>query len=86
MFFRRFSVVIADRSTGAVRRLTIRAWIVGAAIACALALPIVIGLGARWSAQAEIYELRAGNENLTLENESYRAATAQRWGLVDAIG
>ena len=77
MFSRRFSVVIADRSTGSVRRFTIRAWIVVGALACTTALPVVIGLGARWSAQAEIFELRATNENLTLENESYRAATAQ---------
>ena len=57
----------------------------GAAIACAVALPIVIGLGARWSAQAEIYELRASNENLTLENESYRAATAQLSSQISAL-
>jgi murein DD-endopeptidase MepM/ murein hydrolase activator NlpD len=85
VFSRRFSVVIADRSTGSVRRLTIRVWIVLVALASATALPVVIGLGARWSAQAEIFELHATNENLTLENESYRAATAQLSSQISAL-
>jgi len=42
-----------------------------------LALPILIGLGARWSASAAIADLTTANAALVLENESYREATAQ---------
>jgi murein DD-endopeptidase MepM/ murein hydrolase activator NlpD len=43
----------------------------------ALTLPILIGLGARWSAQAALEELTAANEQLTVENVNYREATGQ---------
>jgi len=47
---RRFTFVIADRQTGAVRRLTISLWPTLAAVAGLFALPVLMGLGARWSA------------------------------------
>jgi len=40
-------------------------------------LPILIGLGAKWSATAELEELRATNAQLQVENTSYRAATGE---------
>jgi murein DD-endopeptidase MepM/ murein hydrolase activator NlpD len=40
-------------------------------------LPILMGLGARWSASAEIDALRELNSSLQMENESYRAATGE---------
>ncbi|MGH9313713.1 MAG: M23 family metallopeptidase [Vicinamibacterales bacterium] len=40
-------------------------------------LPILMGLGARWSASAEINALRGSNASLQMENESYRAATGE---------
>ena len=43
----------------------------------ALALPILIGLGARWSATAALDDLTATNARLTVENENYREATGQ---------
>jgi murein DD-endopeptidase MepM/ murein hydrolase activator NlpD len=42
-----------------------------------LALPILMGLGAKWSAQAEVDKLRAANTALQVENGSYRAATGE---------
>jgi len=77
MLSRRYTVVIADRSTGVVRRLTIG---LGATIACVtgvLALPVLIGLGAKWSAQAEIGELRATSSALRVENGNYRETTGE---------
>jgi murein DD-endopeptidase MepM/ murein hydrolase activator NlpD len=77
MFSRRYTVVIADRSTGVVRRLTIG---LGATIACVtfvLALPVLIGLGAKWSAQAEIGQLRATSSALRVENGNYRETTGE---------
>jgi murein DD-endopeptidase MepM/ murein hydrolase activator NlpD len=47
------------------------------AVAVVLALPILIGLGARWSALAEVSAIRTSANALRQENESYRAMTAQ---------
>jgi murein DD-endopeptidase MepM/ murein hydrolase activator NlpD len=40
-------------------------------------LPVLVGLGARWSASTEIEQLRASNAALEIENSSYRAATGE---------
>jgi murein DD-endopeptidase MepM/ murein hydrolase activator NlpD len=82
---RRYSIVVADRTNGTVRRFTLRAWAVAFATLCAFSLPVVIALGARWSAQAEIQDLKTTNDSLTLENESYRAATEQLSSQVSAL-
>jgi murein DD-endopeptidase MepM/ murein hydrolase activator NlpD len=77
MSARRYTVVVADRSSGVMRHLTVnlRATVLGCA--GVLALPILMGLGAKWSAQAEVDQLRASNSMLQLENGSYRAATGE---------
>jgi murein DD-endopeptidase MepM/ murein hydrolase activator NlpD len=74
---RRYTFVIADRRTGAVRRLTISLWPTLAGIAGLFALPVLMGLGARWSASATIADLRTTNAALQVENTSYREATGQ---------
>jgi murein DD-endopeptidase MepM/ murein hydrolase activator NlpD len=73
----RYSFVIANRQTGTVRRLTMSLWPTLGAAAGVLALPILIGLGARWSARATINDLQATNAALQIETESYRQATGQ---------
>ena len=54
------------------------------------ALPVLIGLGARWSASAELDHLRAATGVLRQENASFRSATGELTGqiaqLQDAIG
>ena len=72
---RRYTVLIADRSSGVVRRVTISLRPVLAAVAGVLMLPVLIGLGAKWSARAETEEVRSVNAILQEENGSYRAAT-----------
>jgi murein DD-endopeptidase MepM/ murein hydrolase activator NlpD len=79
---RRYTFVIADRRTGAVRRLTISLWPTLAGIAVLFALPVLMGLGARWSASATIAELRSTNAALQVENTSYREATGQLAGQI----
>jgi murein DD-endopeptidase MepM/ murein hydrolase activator NlpD len=74
---KRYTVVIADRSTGVVRRLTVRLWPALTTALATLALPVLMGLGARWSAQSEIQHLRTANASLELANASYREATAE---------
>ena len=48
-------------------------------------LPILIGLGARWSARAEIQSLTASNIALSIENNSYRDATGQLSSQISAL-
>jgi len=56
-------------------------------------VPILIGLGARWSATTEIDRLRNANSLLQVENASYRAATGELTtqiqsleGVIDDLG
>jgi murein DD-endopeptidase MepM/ murein hydrolase activator NlpD len=72
---RRYTVLVADRSNGVVRRVTVslRPTLVGAA--SLLLVPVLIGLGARWSARTELEQVRVANSTLREENDSFRAAT-----------
>jgi murein DD-endopeptidase MepM/ murein hydrolase activator NlpD len=74
---RRFTVVVADRRTGAHRRFGFRLVPVAAALVALFGLPVLIGLGLRWSALAEIASLRSTAERLDLENRNFRAATGE---------
>lgn len=73
----RYTVLIADRSSGAVRRITVNLRVALVAVLGVLALPVLMGLGARWSALVEIDELRATKSLLEVENGNYRAATGE---------
>jgi murein DD-endopeptidase MepM/ murein hydrolase activator NlpD len=72
---RRYTILIADRSSGVVRRVTISLRPTLAIVSGILMLPVLMGLGAKWSAQAEIDNVRGSNVVLQEENGSYRAAT-----------
>jgi murein DD-endopeptidase MepM/ murein hydrolase activator NlpD len=82
---RRYTFVIANRQTGAVRRLTMSLWPTLGAVAGLFALPVLIGLGARWSATATIVDLQTTNATLQVENASYREATGQLTGQISAL-
>ena len=74
---RRYTVLIADRSSGVIRQLTVNLRATVVVVVTAMALPVLIGLGAKWSARADIDQLRSANSSLTTENGSYRAATGE---------
>ena len=59
MLSRRYTVLIADRATGVVRRVTISLRAVALVAGAALLTPVLIGLGAKWSASLELHQLRA---------------------------
>jgi murein DD-endopeptidase MepM/ murein hydrolase activator NlpD len=67
---------VADRTSGVVRRFTVSLRPAVAVILCLFALPVLIGLGARWSAQAQIADLQGTNTLLQIENSSFREATS----------
>lgn len=72
---RRYTIVVADRQTGALRRFTIRLRPLGVAVAVVLTLPMLIGFGLRLRAVSNLDHLRTSHATLEQENASYREAT-----------
>ena len=85
MLSKRYTVVLADRTTGVVRRLTISVKPVVIAIVTVVTLPILIGTGAALKARYDVRDLYASNATLELENANYRAATEQLAGQIMAL-
>src|SRR5262245_51880581 len=83
----RFTVTIADCSGGSPRRLTLWARTIGAGV-CVLffCLPVVMGLGAKWSEDAEVEQLRATKAALEIENGNFRETTGQLTSQIQALG
>ena len=77
MFSRRYTLLIADRTSGVVRRATVSLRAVVLAGASILLLPTLIGLGAKWSAQLELGQLRTAKSALEVENSNFRQATGE---------
>jgi murein DD-endopeptidase MepM/ murein hydrolase activator NlpD len=85
VFVRRYTIVVADRSTGLVRRFTLSLRPTLVTLTMLAALPILMGLGARWSAQSDIKQLQASNSALQIENSSYRTATGELTGQIQSL-
>ena len=85
MSVRRYTVLIADRSSGVVRQVTVTLRMTVAVVVTAMALPVLMGLGAKWSSRSEIDELRSANSSLTIENGSYRAATGELTAQIQSL-
>lgn len=73
----RYTILIASRNTGAVRRITLARRTAVLALAGLTAVPLLIGLGAGSADPVEVESLRLANESLRLENDSYRVATGE---------
>ena len=82
---RRYTVVIARRATGVVWQFTVPLWPVVAVVVPVLTLPVLMGLGARWSARATIAQLEAQNVQLQMENASFRDATGELAGQISSL-
>jgi len=54
-------------------------------VAFLFALPVLVGMGARWSARTTIAELERSNIALQIENASYREATGQLAGQISSL-
>jgi murein DD-endopeptidase MepM/ murein hydrolase activator NlpD len=75
MASRRYTIIVADRNSGVVRRATLSLRPVLIASGVILALPVLIGIGAAWKAKSDILDLRASHQALEAENASFRSAT-----------
>lgn len=73
----RYTILIANRKTGAVRRFTLSRRLGLGVGLFLLVLPLLVGLGSGGANQVELGVLRVANETLQLENDSYREATGE---------
>jgi murein DD-endopeptidase MepM/ murein hydrolase activator NlpD len=76
MASKRYTIIVADRSSGVVRRatLSLRPVFIGAGVLAAL--PVLIGIGAAWKAKSDVADLRVTHQALEAENASFRSATS----------
>ncbi len=82
---KRYTLLIADRSTGALRRFTVALRPALAVIGIFVSLPILMAIGARWSVHEEMDELRSANVLLQTQNDSYRAATSELTAQISSL-
>src|SRR5688572_25472903 len=81
----RYTIILANRESGVVRRFTLPLKPVFLGVLAVIAVPVLVGLGARWSAGAELTSLRQANGQLQVENDSYRQATGELAGQIAAL-
>src|SRR5678816_3086282 len=72
---KRYTIIVADRSSGVVRRATISLRPVLVVSGMVLAVPVLIGIGAAWKAKSDVTDLQASHRALEAENASFRSAT-----------
>ena len=85
MLSRRYTIVVADRTTGVVRRATISGRPVALTACVVLVTPILIGLGAAWKGRLDTSQLRSSHAALQQENASYREATRALAGQIESL-
>jgi murein DD-endopeptidase MepM/ murein hydrolase activator NlpD len=85
MLSKRYTLVLADRTTGVVRRFTVSVRPVLITIVTIVTLPILIGTGAAMKANYEVANLYSSHAILEFENANYRTATEQLAGQIMAL-
>jgi murein DD-endopeptidase MepM/ murein hydrolase activator NlpD len=81
----KYTILVANRQTGAVRRFTVARRPAVLTALAVLAVPVLIGLGARWSGEGRLQQLAQQSEALRIENESYRQATGELASQIPAL-
>lgn len=82
---RRYTIVLASRQSGVVRRFTIPLIPTLGLLTMALLLPILIGLGAAAKAKSDVNELYATSAVLQLENSNFKTTTEELAGQIQAL-
>ena len=77
MASKRYTIMLADGSSGVVRQVSVSARPLVAAGCVLFALPVLMGFGAAWKAKSDVANLEAGYSALEAENASFRSATEQ---------
>ena len=82
---KRYTLVLADRSTGVVHRATVSVRPVALAAGFVLALPVLLSLWLVWTTELDVAALRASHAALELENGNYREATSALAGQIQSL-
>lgn len=82
---RRYTIVVADRTSGVVRRVTIAVRPVAITACVLLVTPILMGAGAAWKERHATTSLRASHQALEAENANYRSATEALAGQIASL-
>jgi murein DD-endopeptidase MepM/ murein hydrolase activator NlpD len=82
---RRYTILVADRHSGVVRRFTIGLRPALSVVSLVIGLPILIGMGAAWKARADVDDLFASHATLELELANYRGATEALTGQIQGL-
>jgi murein DD-endopeptidase MepM/ murein hydrolase activator NlpD len=85
MLSKRYTIVLADRTTGVVRRFTISVKGALTVVCVAMGMPMLVGFGAAFKAKYDVAQLFASHATLELENANYRAATETLAGQIFAL-
>ncbi len=85
MIPKRYTIVVENHTTGIVRRFTINPRLLLVSVALLFSLPVLFGLGVRWSTRAEMQALRDAARTSEIENASYREATADLTEQITAL-
>ena len=85
MLPRRYSFIVADRSSGVVHRFTVAVRPALVLFAAILALPIGWTVHSRWSTATQIEHLQLRNATLGVENTRYRSSTTELSGRIAAL-
>lgn len=81
----RYTILLADRQTGVVRRFTVGLRPALAVIGTIVTLPILIGMGAAWKSKADVADLYASHATLELELTNYRETTEALTGQIQGL-
>ena len=81
----RYTILIANRKTGAIRRLTASRRVLGLVLTGVVAMPLMVGMGSRGADSAQVDALRVANETLLQENQSYREATGELTSQISSL-
>jgi murein DD-endopeptidase MepM/ murein hydrolase activator NlpD len=82
---KRYTILIADRTSGVVRRVTVPLRPVAVTACIAIATPILIGIGAAWKGRHDVADLIASHRALQVENSNYRSATDALAGQIESL-
>jgi murein DD-endopeptidase MepM/ murein hydrolase activator NlpD len=81
----RYTILVADRSSGVVRRATVPVRPAAIAACIVAATPVLIGMGAAWKAYSSVADLRTSHQALEVENANYRQATEALAGQITSL-
>lgn len=81
----RYTILLADRQTGVVRRFTVGLRAALLTVATVVTVPVLIGMGAAWKAKADVADIYATQATLELELASYRDTTEALTGQIQGL-